>query len=286
MVNTEKFLHVDGLRIRYLEEGRGPDVLLLHGASLGSSADVWERSLAPLADYGFRTIAFDQPGFGLSDDPPDYSVAYRERFIPKFMDALNIEKAHLVGHSQAGRIAVSLALKDPARIAKVVVLGTGTLLPPLGDGEKQTGPTEGDGGTISEPTLDDTRALLQADLFNHSLITPEVLETRHRMSLGKNFRAFGERRRADQPGEREALWQRLDQVPVPMLMIYGSNDRGSAAERTRVAKKRSPALNLHVLDRCKHLIQWDAHSEFLALTADFLAGGVLPEGAASLSRRR
>jgi len=67
----DRFLTVAGLKIRYLEQGSGPTAILLHGASLGSSADVWRRNLAPLADYGIRAIAYDQPGFGLSDDPPD-----------------------------------------------------------------------------------------------------------------------------------------------------------------------------------------------------------------------
>ena len=142
----ERFAQVDGLRIRYLEEGKGPEVLLLHGASLGSSADVWERNLGPLAGRGLRAIAFDQPGFGGSDDPADFSVAYRRRFILQFMDALNIQKANIVGHSQAGAMAVTLALEHPQRISKIIVLGSGSILPPLPDGAKQSGPREGEEG--------------------------------------------------------------------------------------------------------------------------------------------
>src|SRR3954466_11054302 len=97
-----KFVTVAGLRTRYIEEGQGPAVILLHGASLGSAADVWKRNLAPLAAFGLRVIAYAQPGVGLSADPPDWSVGFRTAFILKFMDALGIEKAALVGHSQAG----------------------------------------------------------------------------------------------------------------------------------------------------------------------------------------
>ncbi len=68
---VEKSVQVDGLRIRYIEGGTGPAVLLIHGASLGSSADVFERNLISFRAYGLRTIAFDQPGFGLSDNPRD-----------------------------------------------------------------------------------------------------------------------------------------------------------------------------------------------------------------------
>jgi len=88
MAYQDKFVQIDGLKTRYIEDGAGPAVILLHGASLGSSADVFERNLKPLAAAGVRAIAYDQPGFGLTDNPSDYSVAYRTRFIMMFMDWL------------------------------------------------------------------------------------------------------------------------------------------------------------------------------------------------------
>lgn len=78
----EKFVQVDGLNVRYLTEGSGRDVILLHGASLGSSADVWDGDHEPLASWGLRVTAFDQPScFGRTDNPLDHSVAYRQRYI-------------------------------------------------------------------------------------------------------------------------------------------------------------------------------------------------------------
>lgn len=273
MASHDQFIEVDSVKIRYIEEGKGPAVILLHGASLGSSADVWERNLAPLAAAGLRVIAYDQPGFGLSDNPRDHSVAYRRRFIFQFMDALGIRSAALAGHSQAGNMAVSLAFDDPSRVTKVIVLGTGSLLPPLPQAEEQKGPAEGEEGTASEPTLAETRALLEHNLFNHSLITPEVLETRHRMSVGKNFHAFVERSQAPRPaGGKQAtpLWQRLAELPVPLLLIFGKDDRASAGKRAAILKERYPDLDLHIVDGCKHLVQWDAADPFVKLATEFL----------------
>lgn len=268
---TEKFVQVDGLKTRYLEEGSGPEVLMLHGASLGSSADVWERNLAPLAAHGLRAIAFDQPGFGLTDNPKDFSVAYRRRFILQFMDALGIKKTSLVGHSQAGNMAVGLAFDQPDRISKVVVLATGSLLPPSTESAKG-GAGEGEEGGSSEPMIEDTRKLLQENLFNHALITPAALEKRHRMSIGKNFQAFLERSKAPRGGGKDTVpvWERLHQLPVPLLMIYGKQDRGAAAARAAALKERYPSLNMHLLDHCKHLAQWDAAEEFVRLSGKFL----------------
>jgi len=268
----ENFIEVEGLRIRIFEEGSGPAVLLLHGASLGSSADVWTGNLSDLAARGLRVIAYDQPGFGLSDNPEDLSVAYRTRFVLAFMDALRLQKARLIGHSQSGRIAVSLALEHGERVPGVVVLGTGSLLPPL-PGRGKPDAAEGEDGGTAEPTLEDTRRLLEESLFDKSLITPAALQTRHSMSTGKNFLAFLERARARGGAGKESkpLWQRLGQVRSPLRLIYGKEDRGHAAERAALAMQLHPGLDLHLVDRCKHLIQWDAAEEFAALSGSFLA---------------
>jgi pimeloyl-ACP methyl ester carboxylesterase len=267
----DRFIEVQGLRVRYLERGEGPAVLLLHGASLGSSADVWSNSLDALAAHGLRIIAFDQPGFGLSDDPQDHSVGFRTRFVPAFMDALGLPRTHLVGHSQSGRIVVSLALTQPQQVARAVVVATGSLLPPLPGAAPAA---EGDEGDSAEPTLEDTRRALEATVFHRELITPQALATRHRMSTGKNFRAFLARRQA-QAGEKKKdavpLWQRLGEVGVPLLLIYGKDDRGDCAKRAKLAQERWPALDLHLVERCRHLVQWDAPEEFARLAGRFLA---------------
>src|SRR5689334_15887863 len=188
----DKFVTVAGLRTRYIEEGQGPAVILLHGASLGSAADVWLRNIGPLADFGLRVIAYDQPGFGLSDDPPDWGIGFRTDFILKFMDALGIDRAALVGHSQAGNMAAELALRHPDRISRIVVLGTGSLLPPLPEGEsaKKAGPAEGEEGGDKEPTAAEVRELMAKNTFHQNLVTDEEVALRLRMSIGKNHKAF------------------------------------------------------------------------------------------------
>jgi len=274
----DKYITVDGLRLRYIEEGQGPAIVLLHGASLGSSADVFIRNLGPLARAGFRAIAFDQPGFGLSDVPADLSAAYRRDSIPKFMDALGLNKAALIGHSQAGNPAVQLALKDPGRYSHIIVLGTGSLLAPLG------GEIEGNEAVAqqrlerrmanAEPTIEDTRKLLEANLFHHELITPAELELRHARSLGQNFAAFVARNKVAEAAPakepKTPLWQKLVELPMPLLMIFGREDRGHAAERATLLKQKFPGLNIHIVPGCKHLVPWDAADEFIRLAVTFL----------------
>ena len=274
----DKYVTVDGLRLRYIEEGHGPAVLLLHGASLGSSADVFLRNLGPLARAGFRAIAFDQPGFGLSDAPADLSAAYRRDSIPKFMDALSLKTAALVGHSQAGNPAVQLALKEPGRYTHVIVLGTGSLLPPLG-GEGESNEAAAQQRlerrmAAGEPTVEATRKMLEATLFHHELITPDELALRHARSVGRNFEAFVARNAAAEatPAKepKTPLWQRLVELPMPLLLIFGREDRAHAAERAKLLKEKYPQLKLHIVPGCKHLVPWDAAGEFVRLSVPFL----------------
>jgi pimeloyl-ACP methyl ester carboxylesterase len=272
----DKFVTVAGLRTRYIEQGRGQAVILLHGASLGSSADVWQRNLAPLADFGTRVIAYDQPGFGLTDDPSDWGIAFRTSFILQFMDALGLDKAVLIGHSQAGNMAVELAFSNPDRIAKVAVLGTGSLLPPLPEGTKKSGPAEGEEGGDHEPTLADARELLEKNLYHQNMFNDAELATRLRMSIGKNFKAFlarnaaGAKNKGTKDPTKKPMWQRLTGMKQPLLMIYGREDRAQAGKRAEELKQLQPSLDLHIVPNCKHIVQWDAEADFYRLAGPFL----------------
>lgn len=263
----ESGVRVDGLGVRCLEEGNGPPILLLHGGTLGFSAELWRASIAPLAAAGHRVIAYDQPGFGFSDDPPEFGLCYRQDFVVKLMDALGLPKLLLVGHSQAGGLVVGAALQSPERFSGVVVLGTGSLLPPLATPQRDVEPpAEG------EPTLADTRALLESNLHRRAIITPQLLTDYHRMSIARNF--TNARRRAaagsgKAPGAGTPLWQRLGEVSVPLMMIYGANDRASAAERVGLARTRYPGIEYHLLENCHHIVQWDQPESVVRLILDF-----------------
>ena len=92
------------------------------------------------------------------------------------------------------------------------------------------------------------------------------------MSIGKNFEAFRARREAKHVKEekKEAPWQRLREVAVPMRFIYGMQDRAAVA-RGAIAREANPDIDLHLVDRCGHLVMWDAPEALTTLAAAFLA---------------
>jgi 4,5:9,10-diseco-3-hydroxy-5,9,17-trioxoandrosta-1(10),2-diene-4-oate hydrolase len=276
--SEDKYVSVDGLQLRYIEEGSGPSVLFLHGASLGSSADVFLRNLGPFAKAGFRAVAFDYPGFGLSDIPEKQSTPQQRNSIPKFIDAAGLGKTALIAHSRSGGFAIQLALEDPSRYSHVIILGTGSLLPP--QTEAQVGRYEAVQARVDkemaqkEPTLDDARKLLQADTFNHALISEEDVAIRHSRMIGRNFKAHQERQNhtpaGGAAGAAKPLWERLTELKMPLLMIFGREDRAHAGERAELLNKMHPEINLHIVNGCKHMVHWDAFDDLMRLGVPFL----------------
>ncbi len=110
------------LAVRVLEAGDGPPLLLVHGS--GMSASTWAPLLPHLA--GYRLIAFDLPGFGLSDafDYAGRSLrAHAVAQLTSLLDALALERVPVIGTSLGGMWALRLAVDAPERITALASLG-------------------------------------------------------------------------------------------------------------------------------------------------------------------
>lgn len=112
---------VDGLRLHYVVEGRGPAVILVHG--LGGFAESWRHNIRPLASRA-TVFALDLPGFGGSSKPRTrYRLAYFAAALRGFMDTLGLAQASLVGHSLGGAVGVTYALTHPSRVERLALVG-------------------------------------------------------------------------------------------------------------------------------------------------------------------
>ncbi len=112
---------LDGLLLHYLEEGRGPATVLVHG--LGGFAESWRHNIPELARHG-RVIALDLPGFGRSGKPRrPYTLCFLAQALHGLLQALGVDRVRLVGHSLGGAVAARFALDHPGRVERLGFLG-------------------------------------------------------------------------------------------------------------------------------------------------------------------
>jgi pimeloyl-ACP methyl ester carboxylesterase len=108
--------------VHYEVYGRGKPVILLHGW-LGSWG-LWQDTMSDLGKY-YRTYALDFWGFGESGKKREtYAIQDFVSLVKQFMDQLGINRAPLVGHSMGGTVSLSVAIRHPERVSKVVVVGS------------------------------------------------------------------------------------------------------------------------------------------------------------------
>jgi pimeloyl-ACP methyl ester carboxylesterase len=125
LVPESKFIEIDGARLHYLQAGRGSDVVLLHG--IGASVFIWRFVFAYL-ETKHRVTAIDLAGFGKSSKDPrrDYGLDAQTSLVAKTLEAIGVSRAHLVGSSMGGAIALWLAKTYPERFSRVATLAPAT----------------------------------------------------------------------------------------------------------------------------------------------------------------
>ena len=113
---------VDGESIFVRQSGAGPDVVLLHG--LGDSSLGWQFLEGPLVEAGYRVTVWDALGAGRSAKPRagDYSLVAHLRRLEGVLDQLAVERAHVVGHSLGGSLALAFAHAHPDRTAALCLI--------------------------------------------------------------------------------------------------------------------------------------------------------------------
>ena len=189
------------------------------------------------------------------------------------MDVLGIESAALVGHAQAGGMVVRLTLREPDRVTAVVSVCNFTLVPPLPGERLVEASPERSVASPSGPTLSDVRAEMEDDVYHKGLITPELVEKRLLLSVGKNATAAIRRAQAREPHDDVVpVWERLREVRAPLLLLYGEEDRESMGQRARLMKIQQPDLDIRVVPEAAHLLMWDAPDAFTTSVLECLAG--------------
>ena len=114
------FAELEGARVRYVDEGHGPTVVLLHGYA--SALETWNGVRPALVRAGYRVLALDLKGFGWTDRPEgDYSPEAQARLVLALMRARGVDRAAIVAHSWGSSVALALARLAPGRVSRLVL---------------------------------------------------------------------------------------------------------------------------------------------------------------------
>jgi haloalkane dehalogenase len=121
-----RYRKFQGLRLAHIDEGKGPPVVFLHGEPTWSF--LWRKVIPPIRDAGYRCIAPDLPGFGRSDKPIDlewYTYDRHTASVATLFAELKLQDATIVVHDWGGPIGLRVAVEQPERIGRMVVLDSG-----------------------------------------------------------------------------------------------------------------------------------------------------------------
>ncbi|MFV3334009.1 alpha/beta fold hydrolase [Pseudomonas sp. NY15437] len=262
------------LQLHYNDLGQGAQtVVMLHGSGPGASGWAnFNRNLEPLLEAGYRVILLDCPGWSKSD--PIVCKGSRSDLnataLKGLVDALELDRVHLIGNSMGGHSAVAFALTYPERVGKLVLMGGGT----GGASPFVPMPTEGIkllNGLYREPTIDNLKKMMNVFVFDPSELTEELFQTRLDNMLARrdhleNFVAS----LAANPKQFPDFGPRLGEIRAQTLIVWGRNDRFVPMDAGLRLLAGIPNSTLHVFNNCGHWAQWEHAAAFNRLVLDFL----------------
>lgn len=257
-VPEEQFLELAGGRVHLLRGGSGEPVLFLHAAG---GAGEWSPFHGLLAARGFEVIAPDHPGFGKSDEFPEVEAIDDLVFhYLDVLDALGLQRPHVVGGSFGGWIAAELAVYAPHRIGSLTLLSAAGLRLP------------------EHPATDLfllPPARLPATLF-HNPPPPAPPAEAQAPDLDAIIAAYREAtalaRFAWVPFLNDPkLERRLRRITAPALVAAPSDDRVIPVEHAKRYADRLPDATYTEVPDCGHAMYFEKPAEFAELVAAFLS---------------
>ncbi len=270
---VDHFVTTPRHRIHYVEAGSGHPVLLLHGGGPGASGTSnFEPNIAPLAEH-FRVVVPDMPGWGESDTSTGGGRDHPEILV-ELLDALDIERAAVVGNSVGGMTVVTTAITHPERVSHLITMGApapARLLLAAGDG-----PTEGMRALTAayrNPTRETVKAFVDVMCFDPAFATDDLITSRLDAALAhpEHLDAWNAARAgAGAVSPYFGLGDQLAGISAPTMVMQGRNDRTVHFENALILAARISDSRLVMLNRCGHWAQLEHAAEFNRLVTSFL----------------
>jgi len=263
---------IGGHVVHYQEAGQGDPVMLIHGGGPGAYGySNYRRNIEPLARTN-RVIVVDLPGYGQSDAIPLSGGLFdvmAEKMLG-LMAEIGLQRASIVGNSLGGGTALRMALSEPSRVDRLVLMGPGGSLPVL-----SPFPTEGlirmltfyDG---EGPSVAKLKKVIELLVFDPASISDELIEERFKAAtLPQTLANPPLRGRGANPADD--LWrQPLYSLQQRTLIVWGREDRVMPLDAALLLLRAIPNAQLHVFSKCGHWAQWEKSDEFNSLVGNFI----------------
>lgn len=258
-------------------EGNPETILFLHGSGPGVTAwSNWQFALPALGDQ-YDCLAPDLVGFGKSEhpeNPPKGMEGWMDAWVAQItslLDHLGVERAHLVGNSMGGAVALHLMHRHPERFERMVLMG------PVGPPHEITHRLDNIWGFYEKPTAEHMKELINWFAYDPQAAVGEDLDKIAQMRLEAAMQP--EVRRSFEAMFPPPRQQHLDALALPdgsyermqkpVLLIHGRDDHIVPLQTSMYLLERLPRVQLHVFGQCSHWTMIEYRDAFNRLLADF-----------------
>jgi len=260
----------NGIKTNYLEAGTGDPVVLIHGSGPGVTSYANWRLVLPALAENFRVVAPDMVGFGFSERPAniEYGVQTWADQVVGLMDTLELPKAHLVGNSFGGAIALRIATQHPDRVGKLVLMGSMGVPFPITEGlDRVWG---------YQPSFENMRKVLDVFAYSRDLVNDELAEVRYRGSIQPGFQeSFAAMFPAPRQRWVEAMCTPEDDIrrlPHRTLIVHGREDQVIPVQTSLRLMELIDNADLSVFSHCGHWSMIERTEDFNRSVSQFFSG--------------
>lgn len=274
------FVNANGIKTHFVVAGEGEPLVLVHGGGPGSGGEAgWSRNIPALAEH-FRVYALDRIGYGLTDKPAmEYTDLALANHLADFVDALCLDKVHMMGNSMGAYGVARYAVDHPERMKKMVLVASGSIASSFGLNHRLSKGQEAMKKCNEEPTRENMRAVLEGLVKHTENITDELVDNRLAVATSpgaqdaQRSHAKYRARMKNDPNlmQQYSLKYRLPELTIPTMMIWGKLDTFAPLEDLGYPlRDMLPNLkSFHVFEDSAHQVQNDEVEKFNQVVPEF-----------------
>ena len=253
-----RFVEIDGMQVHYRDEGDGPVLILVHG--MLASLHTWDGWVNQIGDH-YRIIRLDLPAFGLTGPAHGWEDTEHGRyvrmhyvdFMVKFMDALNIEKAHFAGNSIGGFVSWSLAAYHPERVDKLILIDSvGYPLDAPWVVDVVATPVLGSCVTCMTPKFL-YKMNIKEVYGDEEKVTDELVERYYELSLAPGTRQASRELITEMKRNSVLVQDGIDRIKSPVLIMWGSVDSWIPVEQAQLWKRDVSSASVKIYEGAGHV---------------------------------